>query len=195
MHNVYCRLCHWMHALLPHMLLAMAESVVLFIVLFIATRPLSLYLFCCCSVVDIWFTCNDVIPCCVWQATRRKRRALRASSRCVLVTWPRVITGYSRTTRYSRRLTASALVDRAARPMNLTSTAISVTAVTYLRPHSIILASCKPGFRLAWACRKYVASRSKACRKHVANPHELVKNLAANLVESQVCSQVCSLLE
>jgi len=36
-----------------------------------------------------------------------------------------------------------------------------------LRPHSIILASCKPGFRLAWACRKHVASRSKACRKQV----------------------------
>ena len=34
-------------------------------------------------------------------------------------------------------------------------------------PHSIILASCKPGFRLAWACRKHVASRSKACRKQV----------------------------
>jgi len=36
-----------------------------------------------------------------------------------------------------------------------------------LRPHSIILASCKPGFRLAWACRKHVASRSKACQKQV----------------------------
>ena len=95
-----------------------------------------------------------------------------------------------------------------------------------LRPHSIILASCKPGCKL-WACRKHVASRSKACRKqvesqlqtclkpsddrtsrlmqqvreqvfdkkkskacrnHVANPNELVENLAANLVESQVCS-------
>ena len=30
--------------------------------------------------------------------------------------------------------------------------------------------------------------KSKACRKHVANPHELVENLAANLVENQVCS-------
>ena len=41
------------------------------------------------------------------------------------------------------------------------------------RPHSIILASCKPGckhgFRLAWACRKHVASRSKAIRKPPAN--------------------------
>ena len=43
--------------------------------------------------------------------------------------------------------------------------------------------------------RKQVESMSKASRKHVANPHELVKNLAAKLVESQVCSQVCSLLE
>jgi len=30
--------------------------------------------------------------------------------------------------------------------------------------------------------------KSKAAQKHVANPHELVENLAANLVESQVCS-------
>jgi len=28
----------------------------------------------------------------------------------------------------------------------------------------------------------------KKSRKHVANPHELVENLAAKLVESQVCS-------
>ena len=28
----------------------------------------------------------------------------------------------------------------------------------------------------------------KKSRKHVANPHELVENLAANLVERQVCS-------
>jgi len=35
-----------------------------------------------------------------------------------------------------------------------------------LRPHSIILATCKPGCKL-WACRKHVASRSKACRKQV----------------------------
>jgi len=92
---------------------------------------------------------------------------------------------------------------------------LSVGLVNPLRPHFIILASCKPGFRLAWACRKHVASRSKACRKqvesqlqtclkpsddrtmqqvrdqvfdkksrkHVANPHELVENLTANLVE------------
>ena len=44
------------------------------------------------------------------------------------------------------------------------------------------------------ARRKQVESMSKACRKHVANPHELIENLAANLVESQVCSQVCSWL-
>ena len=31
---------------------------------------------------------------------------------------------------------------------------------------------------------KKVESVSKACRKHVANPHELVENLAANLVEN-----------
>ena len=42
---------------------------------------------------------------------------------------------------------------------------------------------------------KKVESVSKACRKHVANPHELVENLAANVVENQVCSQVCSWLE
>ena len=40
-----------------------------------------------------------------------------------------------------------------------------------LRPRSVILASCKPGckpdFWLAWACRKHVASRSKASRKQV----------------------------
>ena len=29
-------------------------------------------------------------------------------------------------------------------------------------------------------------SRKRVCRKHVANAHELVENLAANLVESQV---------
>jgi len=29
---------------------------------------------------------------------------------------------------------------------------------------------------------------SKACRKHVANPHELVENLAATLIENQVCT-------
>jgi len=28
----------------------------------------------------------------------------------------------------------------------------------------------------------------KACLKHVANPHELVGKLVANLVENQVCS-------
>ena len=32
--------------------------------------------------------------------------------------------------------------------------------------------------------------QSKAGRKRVANPHELVENLATNLVENQVCSQV-----
>jgi len=42
---------------------------------------------------------------------------------------------------------------------------------------------------------KKVESVSKACRKHVANPHELVEYLAANLVENQVCSQVRSWLE
>jgi len=42
---------------------------------------------------------------------------------------------------------------------------------------------------------KKVESVSKACRKHVANPHELVENLAANLVENQVCIQVSSWLE
>ena len=42
---------------------------------------------------------------------------------------------------------------------------------------------------------KKVENVSKTCRKYVANPHELVENLAANLVESQVCSQVWSLLE
>jgi len=36
--------------------------------------------------------------------------------------------------------------------------------------------------------RKRVESVSKACPKHVANPHELIENLAANLVENQVCS-------
>ena len=40
-------------------------------------------------------------------------------------------------------------------------------------------AGSQPGFR---------QKKSKACRKHVANPHELVENLAANLVENQVCS-------
>jgi len=35
----------------------------------------------------------------------------------------------------------------------------------------------------------------KKSRKHVANSHELVENLAANLVENEVCSQVCSWLE
>ena len=39
----------------------------------------------------------------------------------------------------------------------------------HIRPHSIILESCKPGFRLAWACRKHVASMSKACWKPAAN--------------------------
>ena len=115
------------------------------------------------------------------------------------------------------------------------------------RPRSIILASCKPAFRLAWTCQKHVASRSKACRKPARTcrkpghkprfqpglqlariikcgrstrrdwcskfatrfstkkvesvskacrkPHELVENLAANLVESQVCIQVWSWLE
>jgi len=41
--------------------------------------------------------------------------------------------------------------------------------VAVIRSHSIILASCKPGFRLAWACRNHVASRSKASRKPAAN--------------------------
>ena len=35
---------------------------------------------------------------------------------------------------------------------------------------------------------KKVESVSKVCRKHVANPHELAKNLAANMVDNQVCS-------
>jgi len=35
----------------------------------------------------------------------------------------------------------------------------------------------------------------KKSRKHVANPHELVENLTVNLVENQVCSQVCRWLE
>ena len=39
---------------------------------------------------------------------------------------------------------------------------------------------------------KKVESLSTACRKHVANPHALVENLAANLVENQVENQVCS---
>jgi len=47
-------------------------------------------------------------------------------------------------------------------------------------------AGSRPGFR---------QKKSKACRKHVANPHELVENLAANLVENHICSQVCSWLE
>jgi len=34
----------------------------------------------------------------------------------------------------------------------------------------------------------------KACRKCVANPHELVEYLVANLVENQVFDQVCSWL-
>ena len=38
---------------------------------------------------------------------------------------------------------------------------------------------------------KKVESWSKA-GKRVANPHELVENLAANLVENQVCSQVAA---
>ena len=37
----------------------------------------------------------------------------------------------------------------------------------------------RPGFR---------QKKSKAGRKRVANPHELVENLTANLVEKQVCS-------
>ena len=37
--------------------------------------------------------------------------------------------------------------------------------------------------------------KSKAGRKRVANPHELVENLVANLVENQVCDLVCSWLE
>ena len=38
--------------------------------------------------------------------------------------------------------------------------------------------------------RERVESTSQAGRKHVANPHELVENLAANLVENQVCSSL-----
>ena len=44
----------------------------------------------------------------------------------------------------------------------------------------------RPGFRQI---------KSKAGRKLVAHQHELVENLAADLVENQVCSQVCSWLE
>jgi len=78
-----------------------------------------------------------------------------------------------------------------------------------LRPHSIILASCKPGRKHVESqlqtCLKrfifYIPSvsmrtnqrtccgsrpgfRQKKSRKRVANPHDLVENLAAN----QVCS-------
>jgi len=52
-------------------------------------------------------------------------------------------------------------------------------------------------FRLMQQVRDQVfdKKKSKACRKHVANPHEHVENLTTNLVENQVCSQVCSWLE
>ena len=39
-----------------------------------------------------------------------------------------------------------------------------------------------------WCSRfatRFSTKKSKACRKHVANPHELVENLAANLVETR----------
>ena len=45
---------------------------------------------------------------------------------------------------------------------------------------------CEPA-----ACRfttRFSTERSKAGRKLAANPHELVENLVANLVENQVCS-------
>ena len=51
------------------------------------------------------------------------------------------------------------------------------------RPHSIFLASCKPGCkpgrRLAWACRKQVESMSKAGRKPAANLLQTKSMLAA----------------
>jgi len=37
--------------------------------------------------------------------------------------------------------------------------------VSRIRPHSIILASCKPGFRFAWTCRKQVESQLQTCLK------------------------------
>jgi len=62
--------------------------------------------------------------------TRKLRRALRVSRRrsrrCELVTWAKVIIGYNRTTRYSRRPTAIEPVDQAAPQMSSTSTATSV---------------------------------------------------------------------
>ena len=52
-----------------------------------------------------------------------------------------------------------------------------------LRPHSIILASskpgCKPRRRLAWACRKHVESRSKAICKLASNLLQTKSMLAA----------------
>ena len=51
-----------------------------------------------------------------------------------------------------------------------------------------------------WCSRfatRFFDKKVEACRNHVANPHELVENLAANLVKNQVCtcSQVCRWLE
>jgi len=45
----------------------------------------------------------------------------------------------------------------------------------------------EPANLLRFATR-FSTKKSKAGRKRVANPHELVEKLAANLVENQVCS-------
>jgi len=49
-------------------------------------------------------------------------------------------------------------------------------------------------YHAAFATR-FSTKKVESWSKRVANPHELVENLAANLVENQVFSQVCSWLE
>jgi len=58
--------------------------------------------------------------------------------------------------------------------------------------HSICLARTRTSEHAAVRDQVFDKKLPEAGQKRVANPHELVENLDANLVENQVCSQVCS---